>query len=274
MNSIKTLSILSVLILLFAIPVAMASESSASNGSFNATTTFNIGHGPTPTVPKVIESQRFQICVTATSGYSNYTATMIVGADYDIGLSPTVPDHKTSKNGFFEFNITAPNADNQSISVMIILDATFGSTHVEKILTYSISVYKAIVFYAMVTDGSGVPYYNMTVYFQIGNLNKTTVLSKILPGQSELVSVRVPDYLIGGGEHTVVVGITNSSVFKNVNVNYESSFYVGNPPNYDWIYYFVALAAGVMILLFFAAGKRKLTPGLPKWKNRKQKKKK
>ncbi len=273
MNFIKTVALVSVIILLFSVPIAMSSQSKASNGSFSATATFNVGHGATSVVPKVLESQRFQIYVNATRGYSNYSATLIVGADYDIGLSPNVPDHKTSKNGFFEFNVTAPNTDNQSISVMIIVRATFGSTPVEKILTYSIQVYKAVTFYAVITDGSGSPYYNITVYFQIGSINKTTQVSKILPGQSELVSVNIPDYLLGSGEYTVAVGITNASVFHDVNVNYKSTFYVGNPPNYDWIYYFVALAAVIMIILFLAAGKRKLTPGLPKWKNRRQKKK-
>ncbi|MGP6207581.1 hypothetical protein ACNF42_06100 [Cuniculiplasma sp. SKW3] len=273
MNHIKVITLVSIFVLLFSVPMVVTSQSHASNGSFGATTTFNVGHGPTSVVPKVLESQRFQIFVNATRGYSNYSATLIVGADYDIGLSPTVPDYKTSKNGFFEFNVTAPNTDNQSISVMIIVRATFGSTPVEKTLTYSIEVYKAVTFYAVITDGSGAPYYNITVYFQIGSLNKTTVVSKILPGQSELVSVKIPDYLLGSGEHSVVVGIVNASIFHDVNVNYKSSFYVGNPPNYDWIYYFVALAAVIMVILFLASGKRKLTPGLPKWKNRRQKKK-
>ncbi len=272
MNFTKTISVIAILLMLAIIPVSLSSDSHASNGSFNATVTFNTGHGPSLTVPKVTELQRFQIYVNATRGYSNYSATLIVGADYDLHLSPTVPDHKVSKNGFFEFNITAPLADNQSISVVIILRATFGSTPVEKIFSYSIPVYKYITLYAVVSDNSALPYYNMTVYFQIGGLNKSTVVSKIMPGQKEIVSVSIPDYLIGNGEHTLVVSIGNSSVFKNVHVQYKSTFYVGNPPNYDWIYYIVVIAAGFMILLYFAAGKRKLTPGLPKWKNRRQKK--
>ncbi|WP_171823320.1 hypothetical protein [Thermogymnomonas acidicola] len=46
-----------------------------------------------------------------------------------------------------------------------------------------------------------------------------------------------------------------------------STFYYGQPPNYDWIYYVVAVVAVVMIVVATSRRRPPQTPGgRPKWK--------
>ena len=109
MNTKLAIIIGCIFILTFSVPF-IGSQSYASNGSFNAT----VSH---PSA--VYKSQFFHIYLNATPGYSNYSSTIYLGSEYAVGLSSGSTTHQLSKHGYFEYNITAPNAAGQSIFVTI-----------------------------------------------------------------------------------------------------------------------------------------------------------
>ncbi len=253
-------------IMVMSIPLAFAEPSHAANGSFNV----SVSHPS-----NVYKTERFQIFFNESAGFTNYTATVYVASEYDIGLTTGGNSHGISKSGFFEFNITAPDAANQSIYVTIYATATYGSVIVSKTINFAIPVYEPITLNAYITNTESTTYSNMSVQFILNGALISTKVISLGPGQSRDITVTESSSLLNNGVNTLQVKIVNGTLFTGVKSSYVSTFYYGSPPNYDWIYY---IAGGVVVFMAFlvlASGKRKTATGQPKWRyNRKKKQQK
>ncbi|EQB69593.1 MAG: hypothetical protein AMDU5_GPLC00003G0143 [Thermoplasmatales archaeon Gpl] len=227
-------------------------------------------------ISAVYEGQHFSMFVNATSGYSNYTATLYLGANYDKGMSPLNSTHESSKSGYFEFNITAPEADNQTIYGSIYLTASFYGTPVNYTSEFHVNVYAPVRLYAEVYNSNYIPYYNVTISFVInGATFKTDTISKLTPYSKEKLNITVSSNVLDYGKvNTLEVKVLNAASYKNgVSVSYSSKFFYGSPPNYSWIYYISGIVIIFMVFLVLSSGRGRGTKQ-PKWKNRKDKPKK
>jgi hypothetical protein len=262
MNTKLAIIIGCIFILTFSVTF-IATPSSASSGSFSV----NVSH---PSA--VYKSQFFHVYMNATPGYSNYTSTIYLGAEYAIGLSSGSSTHQLSKHGYFEYNITAPNAAGQSIFVTIQTYANFGSAVVSKELNFTIPVYEPITLSAFISNNEATNYNNISVEFLLNGALVSTKVISLASGQSKEVSVVEPANLMNNGINTLQVKILNGSLFTGVKTTYQSTFYYGTPPNYNWIYYIAAVVVVFMGFLVLVSGKRKITPGQPKWRYSRKKK--
>ncbi len=227
-------------------------------------------------ISAVYEGQHFTMFVNATSGYSNYTATLYLGANYDAGMSPLNSTHETSATGYFEFNITAPQADNQTIYGTVFLTATFYGTPVNYTSNFHVSVYAPVKLYAEVYNSNYIPYYNVSISFIInGATFKTDTISKLTPYSKEKLNITVSSKVLDYGKvNTLEVKVLNAASYKNgVSVSYSSKFFYGTPANYNWIYYISGVVIVFMVFLVLSSGRGRGTKQ-PKWRNRKEKPKK
>ncbi len=266
MNYKFLISTICVSLIVMSIPLAFAEPSHATNGSFNVT----VSHPSS-----VYKNERFQIFFNESQGFSNYTATIYTAAEYAIGLSAGGNSHELSKSGFFEFNITAPDAANQSVYITIYATATYGSVEVSKIINIAIPVYEPITLSAYISNIESTTYSNMSIQFILNGAIISTKVVSLGPGASKEITVIEPSSLLNNGINTLQVKILNGSLFTGVKSSYVSTFYYGTPPNYDWIYYISGGVVIFMVFLVLASGKRKTATGQPKWRyNRKKKQKK
>ena len=266
MNHKFLLATFCISLMVLSLPLALAEPSHATNGSFNVT----VSHPSS-----VYKTERFQLFFNESKGFSNYTATVYIAAEYAIGLSSGGNTQELSKSGFFEFNITAPDAANQSIYITIYATATYGSVVVSKIINIAIPVYEPITLNAYISNTESTTYSNISVQFILNGALISTKVISLGPGQSKDVTVIEASSLLNSGVNTLQVKILNGSLFTGVKSSYVSTFYYGTPPNYDWIYYISGAVVIFMAFLVLASGKRKTATGQPKWRyNRKKNQKK
>ncbi len=241
-------------------------NSQAANPSFGASLNY----------PGTVYSlQSFKLYVNETPGYSNYSAVIYAGAQNVTNMKPVTADQKVSqKNGSFEFLLIAPSYAPQSMYVYIQESADYNGVAVSHQQEIKINVVTPIVFHAQLRDSLPVPIYNVTVIFYLdGQTVGTRFVSALTPNNTEVINLTLPSTLVSPGEHTLDITVSNTSVFVNNNQqSYATTFYVGTPPNYNWIYYVSIGAAIFMAFLFFVATRRKKGMGyVPKWKRAKKK---
>ncbi|MHB1440258.1 MAG: hypothetical protein ACYCSO_05905 [Cuniculiplasma sp.] len=227
------------------------------------------------TVSSVYEGQHFSIFINATKGYSNYTATLYLGAEYDKGMSPLNSTREHSTKGSFQFRITAPEADNQSIYGSVYLTANFEGTPVNYSLNFNIQVYAPIELYAEIYNSNYVPYYNVSVEFVLNGVGiGTKTIAKLDPYSKDKINITIQSSEIDPGKvNTISVKVLNSKVYSGVSAQYSSRFFYGKPPNYNWIYYISGVVVIFMAFLVLSSGRGRGTKQ-PKWRTRREKPKK
>lgn len=277
------LTILSVAMM--SVPVTFASAGAThthqaqANALNSSESTFFSGGGfksSISLISQAYEGQHFSLFVNSTSGYSNYNATLYLGANYVRGMSPVNTTHKSSKSGFFEFNITAPEAANQTIHGTVIVTATFLGTPVNYTSSFNVKVFAPIKLYAEIYNSNYVPYYNVSLAFIINGVTlKTETISKLSPYSKKSLNITVISTAVDYGKvNTFQVKILHSASYQSgLSVSYTSKFFYGKPANYNWIYYIAGIVIVFMVFLGLSSGRGRGTKQ-PKWRTRREKPKK
>jgi hypothetical protein len=282
MKILRTFSIagaLIVMLILLASPLSVGSVEQTAHHSktidVNSFASTN-GFSGTITAPgSVYEKQVFQVTATSSVGYSNYSATLYLGANYVKGMTPANSEHLTSKTGQFQFNVTAPSADNQTIYGDIILSATYFNTPVSTTVNFHTVVYSSVTLTAKITNTASIPYYNIPVKFILNGVPfSSQTISILAPYSSKSVNLTIASDLVNPNSvNSLNLEVLNASAFSGVPPVYKTTFYFGHPPNYNWIYYISGAVAVFMVFLVLSSGRGRGTKQ-PKWRNRNDKPKK
>lgn len=218
----------------------------------------------------VYSEQSFSMYINNTYGFSNYTVTVYFSGENLTGFTPTNTYHNFStSNPDFSFKLTAPNSTQQmQFTVRTSAVSSTGAT-VTSSSTYTVNVIHPIFLHAAVTNKNSVPLYNVTVNFYVDNgyvASKT--ISELNASQSTLVNYTWLNPYLSKGEHTLEVQVNNTLIsVNNGGSSVSSHFYYGNPPNYNWIFYIVAVVAVFMLVMAMGAGRRpRVGERKPKWK--------
>ena len=241
---------------------------SASSSTFSATI-----HEPSD----VYENQTFQLNVTESAGYHNYSVSAYLGAVNDTGLSPLSYYNHHSTNGTFSISVTAPS-ESENIHGYINASAVNNSTGFRVSRVYSISsinVSAPITFNSTINNTDPVPIKNITVTYTISHGASSVVIgvshiNEIGANSTYKDNITVPAALVYKGKDTLTV-TTNNPVITIAGKS-TVTFYYGHKPNYDWIYYIAAVAVAFAVFLVLASSKRN-TVKVPKWKRSKSSKK-
>ena len=258
--------IIAIILLIAGLVTIVPVDSQAANATFGATLSY----------PGTVYSREyFNLNVTETPGYSNYSATVYAAAQNVTNMKPITADQKVSaKNGTFEFSLIAPSYAPQTMYVYIQESAEYKGVQVQHSQEIQIKVVSPIVFHAQLSDSLPVPIYNLTVLFYLdGQQVGSKFVSSLAPNDTVMVNLTLPSNLVSQGTHTLEITVSNASVFiDSSKQSYTTTFYYGTPPNYNWIYYVSIGAAVFMAFLFFVATRRKKGMGyVPKWKRAKKK---
>src|SRR5579875_1276432 len=211
--------------------------------------------------------QNFTITVNESKGYSNYTVVAYFGGENLSGFSQTSSyynflGNKTS----VKITSTAPSAPG-TIYVTIVSSADFQGFPVRTTQTVSIEVVQPLVFRVSVSNSDTVAVKNLTVNFYLNSIyigNKT--VAEVSPGSTTSVNFTYVSPSIKPGEYKLTVNVSNPFVSINGNGgSYTTTFYYGNPPNYNWIYYVAGVVVVVMIFIALAGGRRTSGTPPPKW---------
>ena len=224
----------------------------------------------------VYENQTFQLNVTESAGYHNYSVSAYLGAVNDTGLSPLSYYNHHSTNGTFSISVTAPS-ESENIHGYINASAEnstgFRVSHVYAISPINVSA--PITFNSTINNTDPVPIKNITVTYTISHGASSVVIgvshiNEIGANSTYKDNITVPAALVYKGKDTLTV-TTNNPVITIAGKS-TVTFYYGHKPNYDWVYYIAAVAVAFAVFLVLASSKRN-TVKVPKWKRSKSSKK-
>lgn len=219
----------------------------------------------------VYTGEKFQVHAIMSPGYSNYTVTMFLSADNGTGMN--FQHHIRSDSSNVSLNVSAPIVQGQYIKGGIFAVAFKGTSPYYSTTYFSIEVCYPVTIYALLKNGGGTTDHNLSVEFYVnGAPQGEKTVSSLLPYSSQIVSITLPENIFNSGTNEISVKLINGTIFSNtVSLSYSSTIYVGNPPNYTWIYYAAGAVVIFMILLAVGAGRRRtVTGGRPKWASRKK----
>lgn len=256
------------LILLVISSGSLAAVASAAPSSNNSVYTTQVN------VPfNVYTGQGFFMYVNSTYGFTNYTVTVYFSGDNLTGFAPSNTFHNFSaSNPDFVLEVTAPNVK-QQMTFMVKTTADSSSGAKSFVSTYKINVIPPIYLHAAVTNKNTVSLYNVTVNFYVDNTYVASrTITTIGAGQTQNLNYTWLAPYISNGEHTLEVQVNNTMLSINGGGNSVTThFYYGNPPNYNWIYYIVAVVAIFMLVLAMGSGRRpKVGERRPKWRDTKK----
>jgi hypothetical protein len=268
----KILIIFSVIFALIALS-GTASLSTMPNAFPNASTP---SFSASISVPHyVYKNESFQLNVTESGGYHNYSVAVYLGAVNDTGLSPLSHYVASTTNGNFSIAVKAPS---ECESVYGYVDAyAMNSTghkvsYTDKITPINVS--NPIVFNSTVKNTGPGPIHNIMLTYTVAHGKSSEVvglshISTIKANSTYKSNITVPAALVYKGKDTLTV-TTNNPVIK-ISGKSAVTFYNGNQPNYNWIYYIAAVAIAISVFLILASGKRNVVK-VPKWKRSKSSK--
>ncbi|MGP6220746.1 CARDB domain-containing protein [Caldiplasma sukawensis] len=219
----------------------------------------------------VYTGEKFQVHAIMSPGYSNYTVTMFLSADNGTGMN--FQHHLNSHSSNVSLNVSAPIIEGQYIQGGIIAVAFKGSSPFYSTAYFSIEVCYPVTIYALLKNGGGDTDHNLSVEFYVnGAPQGEKTISSLPPYSTQIVSITLPESIFNPGTNEISVKLINGTIFSNtVSLSYSSTLYVGNPPNYTWIYYVAGVVIVFMVLLAVGAGRRRtVTGGRPKWASRKK----
>ncbi len=257
----------------FALIALSGTAASGSNTHGNSPETSSSSFSPGISVPTyVYENETFYLNVTEfTSGYHNYSLSAYLGAENDTGLSPLFY-YGHSKTGNFSIPVTAPS-EIENIHGFINATAvnSTGST-VSSVSSISlINVSAPVIFNSTIKNTDPVPITNITVTYTISHGTSSVVagishINEIKSNSTYKDNITVPASLVYKGKDTLTV-TTNNPVITIAGKS-TTTFYYGQSPNYDWVYYIAAVAVAFSVFLIVASGRRN-TVKVPKWKRSK-----
>ncbi len=236
----------------------------------NGTGASSVGmHVEGPTVVAMNTTVKYKVEISG--DFDMYKCTLLIGGQNLTGAYPTDQVLKTSYNGKFAFEVTAPNAT-QTMYLDFKGYGLVNSTHKVKVFErrLSVDVKKSYTIVASVKNIENYTITNVTVNFYIdGRYIGNATVDKIAANSTKQVTyIWVPD--VGDGEHKLEMKITEKGVtFENNKVSYSRTIYIGNPPNYDWLGYLgIALLVTLATLFTFLLLGRKhgRKESKPKWK--------
>lgn len=239
---------------------AVASAAPTSNSVYN--TQVNVPF-------YVYGGQTFTMYVNNTYGFSNYTVTVYFSGENMTGFSPTNTYHNFSvSNPDFSVKIKAPQ-ESQQLTFLVKTTASSSSGVHRSSSTYVVNVIQPIYLHAAITNKNTVSMYNVTVNFYVDN---TYIASKTVaavgPGQTVIVNYTWLAPYITNGDHTLKAEVNNTMLSINGGGNSATThFYYGQPPDYNWIYYIVAVVGVFMFVMAMGAGRRpRVGERRPKWR--------
>ncbi len=213
--------------------------------------------------------QSFNMYVNNTYGFSNYTVTVYFSGYNLSGFSPTnTYNNFSASDPDFVIPIVAPNAT-ESITMIVKTTAQSGTHAYRTSSEQTIQVIKPIFLHAVVTNKKDADMYNVTVNFYVDN---NFVASKTIPDLSAQSTYEVNytwlNPYLSNGEHSLTVQVNNSLVsIDNGGSSVTTHFYYGHPPNFNWIYYVVAVVGVFMLVMVMGAGRRpRAGERTPKWR--------
>jgi len=188
------------------------------------------------------------------------------------GANPTNLYVKTSENGHFKFNITAPNTP-QTIYIHF---KAFGMEDENTIVAseervLEVQVKKAMDIKVKIKNVENYEIKNVVLSFYLdGRYIGNTTVDKIAANSTKSITYKWVPEGIYQGEHILTVKISSEGVvFENDLQTYQYKFYYGLPPSYDYITYLswglLILVSTLFTLFYFGRRGRKAGPA-PKWK--------
>lgn len=250
--------------------VLLLFSSGAMAGMASASTSGSVYNSQVQVPYYVYTGQSFGMYINSTYGFTNYTVSVYFSGDNLTGFSPTSTYHNFStSNPDFSFKVTAPNATQQMTFVVRTSATSPSGATVTSSSTYTVNVIHPIILHAAVTNKNSVPLYNVTVNFYVDNsFVASRTIASLGAGQSTLLNYTWLNPYLSKGEHTLEVQVNNTLIsVNNGGSSVSSHFYYGNPPNYNWIYYIVAVVAVFMLVMAMGAGRRpRVGERKPKWR--------
>lgn len=248
----------------FMVPLALAKAPVInSSQAYPSVFTAQVDH---PSV--AYTSQNISVYVNVTYGFHNYNVTVYYAGQNLTGMQPLLTFHQYEYNySYFHFYMIMPKAPGP-VLLYLIATASTSTGNVSFRTQTQITVESPLILHAIVKNPSSVPIRDATLTFLIdGSIVSTKVVSLVPAGGSVNVYVSlVLSTPLSTGKHTVTVKIDSSvALINNAGSTYSSTFYYGNPPNFNWIYYVAGGVVIFMAFLAFAAGRRRPSTG-PKWK--------
>jgi hypothetical protein len=215
----------------------------------------------------VYVGQTFTVYVNNSAGFTNYSTVVYFAGENLTGFSPTNTfENFGVKNTDTSFNVTAP-AQAQTIYMFVKTSAMYGNRYENFSQTFDVNVYNTVSLNAAVSNSNSFAVDNVLVTFELnGNVYGTQTVN-LSAGSSQTVSLKLFNYLLSDGKYTLTVTVSNPMIKVNGNAGSSTTtFYVGSPPNYDWIYYVAIAVFLFMAFIVFASGRRPNRPSKPKWK--------
>ncbi|MEM0154994.1 MAG: hypothetical protein QW597_00085 [Thermoplasmataceae archaeon] len=215
----------------------------------------------------VYVGQTFTVYVNNSAGFTNYSTVIYFAGDNLTGFSPTNTFENFGGTNFdASVNVTAP-LQAQTIYMFVRTSAMYGHQYENFSQTFEVNVYNTVSLSAVVSNSNAFAVSNVTVTFDLnGNVYGTKTVN-LQPSSSQVVSVKLFNYILSDGKYTLTVTVNNPMIKVNGNTGTSSTtFFVGTPANYNWIYY---IAIGVFIFMafvVFASGRRPNRPSRPKWR--------
>ncbi|OYT60841.1 CARDB domain-containing protein [Euryarchaeota archaeon ex4484_178] len=204
--------------------------------------------------------------------FSEYKCGLIISGINLTGASPVNELIKSSKQGYFIFNITAPSVA-QTIQLNFRVygmrnNKTIGAIG-DRILKVDVKEVMDIKVKIKNVESYEIKNVKLSFYLDGRYIGNTTV-DKIAPNSTESITYKWVPEGIYQGEHTLTVKISSEGVvFENDLQTYQYKFYYGPPPSYDYITYLswglLILVSTLFTLFYFGRRGRKAGPA-PKWK--------
>ncbi len=223
-----------------------------------------------PTVVGTNQTVQYKVY---TEGFFKEYKCGIILVGYNLtGANPLNLYVKSSEDGHFIFNVTAPNTP-QTIYIHFKAYGMENDTTIlareERVL--EVQVKKAMDIKVKVKNVENYDIKNVVLSFYLdGRYIGNTTVNEIKANSTKSIVYKWIPEGIYQGEHVLTVKISSDGiVFDNDKKVYEYKFYYGNPPSYDYITYLswglLILVSALFTLYYFGKRGKKAGPA-PKWK--------
>ncbi|AGB04632.1 CARDB domain-containing protein [Aciduliprofundum sp. MAR08-339] len=223
-----------------------------------------------PTIIGTNQTVQYKVYV---EGYFPLYRCGILISGYNLtGAKPLNQYVTSSKDGYFVFNVTAPNLP-QTIYLNFVAYGMINNTKIGATTSrvLAVQVKRAMDVNVKIKNPENYDLYNTMLSFYLdGRYIGNTTVKVIKANSTKDVTYKWIPHGLYSGEHVLTVKISNNGVvFANGQKTYEYRFYYGTPPSYEYITY---LSWGLLILvivlftLFFLGRQGKKSGPAPKWK--------
>jgi cbb3-type cytochrome oxidase subunit 3 len=214
-------------------------------------------------------NQTIEYKIIVNGFFKDYGYHLFLSGENLIGALPVeeITGYSNTTNIFYT-NITFPSQP-QTVYIMVQGIGGTGNANVTNTAQYPVKVVYPIILTATVHNSAAITLYNIHINFYFDNVyigNQTIYV--IHPNSTAETNFSWIVSSVGSGQHTVKFVVNSTFIYFNNGQNsYQYQLYIGNAPNYSWVWYtfaVVVILIGVLLFLF-SAGSRKRLP-TPKWK--------